>query len=221
MKILSKYKDYYDYLQGIYGTDPKIVLDRRKNKVLKKEDLFSSRWDNSELGFIAIAINDKLYTGVYSKSDDKFYYGEDLEKFKEKYDAVAFASWYLRESNFLLNPKSSAICLFDRTTDGAVLILNKQPVSCEINSKFNCPIVLYNSMYSLKRGEQPKFYPMLKEFEFHKALSAPEVYREISDWISRKITEKESRGENTLSNDEKIDSKGFDKKRSFRPNMKK
>lgn len=29
MKILSKYKDYYDYISGIYGEDPKLVLDRR------------------------------------------------------------------------------------------------------------------------------------------------------------------------------------------------
>jgi len=29
MKILGKYKDYYDYLQGIYDVDPLLVLDRR------------------------------------------------------------------------------------------------------------------------------------------------------------------------------------------------
>jgi hypothetical protein len=27
MKIISKIKDYYDYLQGIYGIDEKLVLD--------------------------------------------------------------------------------------------------------------------------------------------------------------------------------------------------
>lgn len=30
MKIISQYKDYYDYLIGFYGIDEKIVLDRRK-----------------------------------------------------------------------------------------------------------------------------------------------------------------------------------------------
>ena len=30
MKIISKYKDYYDYLSGIYGEDPLKVLDRRE-----------------------------------------------------------------------------------------------------------------------------------------------------------------------------------------------
>ena len=28
MKIISKYKDYYDYLQGIWGMDEKLTLDR-------------------------------------------------------------------------------------------------------------------------------------------------------------------------------------------------
>src|SRR5687768_13290674 len=28
MRIISKFKDYYDYLQGIYGVDEKKVLDR-------------------------------------------------------------------------------------------------------------------------------------------------------------------------------------------------
>lgn len=34
MKILSKYKDYYDYLQGIKGMDEKLILDRTKGTVL-------------------------------------------------------------------------------------------------------------------------------------------------------------------------------------------
>lgn len=34
MRILSKYKDYYDYLQGIYGIDEKKILDRTSYKPL-------------------------------------------------------------------------------------------------------------------------------------------------------------------------------------------
>ena len=39
MKIISKYKDYYDYLTGIYGVDDKIVLDRRGWEGKKVSDL--------------------------------------------------------------------------------------------------------------------------------------------------------------------------------------
>lgn len=34
MRILSKYKDYYDYLTGIYGEDPLLV----KGNKISKED---------------------------------------------------------------------------------------------------------------------------------------------------------------------------------------
>jgi hypothetical protein len=37
MKILSKYKDYYDYLSTIYGVDPKIVYERKR---IDKEKIY-------------------------------------------------------------------------------------------------------------------------------------------------------------------------------------
>lgn len=36
MKIISKFKDYYDYLIGVYGQDPLKVLDRTKYKTYDK-----------------------------------------------------------------------------------------------------------------------------------------------------------------------------------------
>lgn len=44
MIILSKSKDYYDYLVGVYGVDTKKVLDRKKE--IKAEDLFFHHGDN-------------------------------------------------------------------------------------------------------------------------------------------------------------------------------
>ena len=37
MKIIDKHKDYYDYLQGIYGQDPLAVYDRRGSVVFNKD----------------------------------------------------------------------------------------------------------------------------------------------------------------------------------------
>lgn len=34
MKIISKYKDYYDFLQGIKGIDPLVLLDRSKGSII-------------------------------------------------------------------------------------------------------------------------------------------------------------------------------------------
>ena len=38
MKIIGKYKDYYDYLQGIWGQDPKAVYVRTGAKLFTEED---------------------------------------------------------------------------------------------------------------------------------------------------------------------------------------
>lgn len=39
MKIIDNHKDYYDYLQGIYGQDPLAVFDRRGSTYFKKDTL--------------------------------------------------------------------------------------------------------------------------------------------------------------------------------------
>ena len=75
MKIISKYKDYYDFLSGIYGIDEKIVLDRT---VYNNSPIigFSSSYDKRIVLYIAgyivegVCINDKLY------------YGEELKQFE-------------------------------------------------------------------------------------------------------------------------------------------
>lgn len=41
MKIISKFKDYYDYLQGIYGVYPKLVLDKREFNPIQYFESFS------------------------------------------------------------------------------------------------------------------------------------------------------------------------------------
>ncbi len=37
MKIIDKNKDYYDFLMGVYGQDPKAVYDRRGSAILHKD----------------------------------------------------------------------------------------------------------------------------------------------------------------------------------------
>lgn len=42
MKIISTYKDYYDYLAYIYGIDNSIIFNRRPFKILKQGTIFES-----------------------------------------------------------------------------------------------------------------------------------------------------------------------------------
>ena len=39
MKIIDNHKDYYDYLQGVYGQDPLAVFDRRGSTWFNKETM--------------------------------------------------------------------------------------------------------------------------------------------------------------------------------------
>ena len=60
---------------------------------------------------------------------------------------------------------------------------------------------------------------ILKDLNLNSFVSPEEVYKMISDWISYQRTIAENHVD-TMTNVQKIESKGFDKKTSFRPNMK-
>src|SRR5690606_9622511 len=70
MKIISSFKDYYDYLQGIYGVDEKVVYERHTDKSLN-----AIMFPNNNY-YLSIIIGNEMYHGVYK--DGKFYYKEKL-----------------------------------------------------------------------------------------------------------------------------------------------
>lgn len=61
MKIISKHKDYYDYLQGIYGVDNYKIYNRTKIVLEKEFELvFEDKKKKPNQHFIyAFAINGK------------------------------------------------------------------------------------------------------------------------------------------------------------------
>jgi hypothetical protein len=73
MKIISKYKDYYDYLVGIYGVDEKLILDRT-------DFVLTSKLTNKSK--VTFYICGYIIDGYYI--DGKFYYGSDLEQFADE-----------------------------------------------------------------------------------------------------------------------------------------
>jgi hypothetical protein len=71
MKIISKFKDYYDYLQGIYGVDNYKVYKR--DEIIKESDfelMFDEKIKNQHF-FYSFAINNKIYVMV--KTSKGFY----------------------------------------------------------------------------------------------------------------------------------------------------
>jgi hypothetical protein len=194
MKIIG-IKDYYDYLIGIYGIDPKVVLDRRT--------------PDPQYKFISVGTCDifRLYIcgrqieGVYFK--DKFYYGDDLAKVGE----VAGLSWRKPSDTtkrYYINSNISRLSHADRYVNAEIIKDTR-----ELNKKEDCPILLEinNSQYY--------HYPILSNMELQKFIPAETIYNWLVDWISDKNEEKENQ-QISITDTQKLEAKGFNKKTSFR-----
>jgi hypothetical protein len=102
MKIISSYKEYYDYLKGIYGEDPLLVLDRRITPVVKLQDISD--------GFIILTIGDYDFYGYMYKG--KFMIDPDLPKELQKTTSIGISSLikgYIRKGIFVKNLGDKAI----------------------------------------------------------------------------------------------------------------
>lgn len=188
MKILSKYKDYYDYLTGIYGEDEKLVLDRRKFDMPKFE-----YW--LEMNSIAVYICGFVYEGIYK--DHKFYWGESCRPLGRKAET------------FNLRQKSEDI-IYVGTGYGArqqQLSLIPYKDKLELNKKANCPILLRINEREISQHE----FPILSQLNFQHYLPAQEIYLMLCEWLSPKDPNPAP-----LTDKQKIVSAGFDLKTSFR-----
>ena len=88
MNIISKYKDYYDYLAHIYGIDNKIVLDRRV-----------CDGEQTGTGIVNLHICDYTIHG-YVK-DDVIYWLDQIESIALDFDATT--NEYIIDEGFLYN----------------------------------------------------------------------------------------------------------------------
>jgi hypothetical protein len=205
MKIISGYKDYYDYLKGIYGEDPKIILDRR---VFENKEFFSHRPEDVQL-FICGKIIEGFWDG------EEFYYGESLSKFGkiEKPRSSFFSHTQSSDSRYVYfeSEGKSLSSIRNRHTINVDIVDDKK----NYNLKENCPILL-NNVY-IKDG----FYkfPILSKLNFSSVIKPEEIYQMLVKWYSDRNSDLENRTD-TRTDVEKLLSKGFDKKESFRPKIK-
>lgn len=203
MKIIDKRgkKDYYDYLSGIYGEDPKLVLDRR----VSEQRIF---WPGSPEKLI-LHICDKIVEGYWD--GESYYFGETLGKFgkihtEEKLD------WFERSSDKEFVPYVSLEFKSYRHRSGSEQMkINVEMTTDKLkyNSKMDCPI-LYRA------GERTfEKFPILGKMNVGSVLPPEVIYRMLVDWLSARNSALENRPD-TRSDVDKLISRGFDKKESFR-----
>lgn len=206
MKIVSKYKDYYDYLSGIWGSDPKITLDRRE---FEHPEFFSHHPEQ-----IRLYICGKIVEGFWD--GENFYFGESLKKFGKINDPRKhhwffnpdreegrYVTFHFR-GNYQFAPNNNYDIFVDAIDDPK-----------KVNLKQNCPILMVN------RYGRDKYYkfPILSKLNVGSVLAPEVIYQMLVDWLSDRNTDAENRPD-TRNDVEKLLSKGFDKKQSFRPKIK-
>lgn len=196
MLIISKFKDYYDYLTGIYGIDNKLVLDRRDN--------YNDNFPNEYLRFF---IAGYIVEGLYQ--NNQFYYGESLKQFalRNQGHKIWLSKHYKRDYD-----KSIEVEFIVHETSKKHEWIYLEPVK-DINNKNieeNCTILLEEYW---SNGELYK-NPILKNYNLGSFIKAETIYQWLTEWLSNQISNKEKL--EPMTNEEKILSKGFDKITSFR-----
>lgn len=192
MRIVAKEKDYYDYLQGVYGVDDKLVYDRRDGEV----------WDFLEDGMICrVLINGTAYVLIYLEG-----------RFRNDLDA------FLKFSNTKLKGIGSNSLRYSRIMSEKGMVKfydleNKNKVS--INKDLREP-VLINWFNLYREGWSKEFDKpfLLNDFNFASVLNPHETYIEISSFLGWSVDNPPLPDKQT--NKEKITSHGFDLKTSFR-----
>jgi len=201
MKILSKYKDYYDYLSGIWGEDPKLILDRREGNPKPIGEKYN--FQLKETGKITLIICGKLINGY--KYQNRIYYGEDIKQFSNiensRWAGINYPYTTIREDIGRSRHKDIYYAL--EPVDGYI----------HINKKYNCPILIKSGWEGWNK------YPKLEELNLGSFINAETIYSWLQEYLAKEVDEQQNIIPN-LTDVQKLENKGFNKKTSFRPNIK-
>ena len=243
MKIISKFKDFYDYKVAKYGVDEKLVYTRKTyceyfqvlignisninidyriseddfNKNLKDDINPIDEKNIHKILFIGEKLIHLFFTenGVYTHFDIKN--ENDLRKLND--------FQYKKEITFKNEKKFSIFSKFGSDWDYLLSFNRKKLITSDIDKDdiiLNEPMLLIELIGKSKSSR----YLYIYKFTYNPVLSKLGVYidedfiwQSLVEFLSNKRSEKEISPE--VSNENKILSKGFDLKTSFRPNMKK
>lgn len=192
MKIISNFKDYYDFIQGKYGIDTKVVYERipetKTDSKWWKSGIYVPGFRNIPDGyyFHMIAFCGTLYAIWYNRG--KFYIGDEIESLH------------------------SDMIRTDKTTyagDREYLQYHGKPTTA--NYIAQCPVALVNRYWGDKDFTVRDKNPKLSDFNFAKVVPPEEAYLKIYNFLIEEPVIKDNR-----TDVEKVVSHGFDKKTSFR-----
>lgn len=250
MKIISKYKDFYDFKVSKYGVDEKLIFDRRESIEVDKYTLtpvgkIENPKDDEAFHSILYVGNkivhifgtkNKIYTHFDLMND------KELDKLSYGYDSNALTFNDGRTIKII-----SEFISHDQGLREILSIKRKDNPLEKIKKFFHTSYITRDSHFEKKEWSDFEDKPILliqRVHEKNKVIDRRTNSRVISetvyvnqplnkiglyldaDWMWQSLveflSEKRSEMENSpeMTNEAKIQSKGFDKKTSFRPKMK-
>jgi len=221
MRIIDKNRDYYDYLQS--SEDNRIVFDRRGSFILTKEDVCTAfrsmrRWDKTPYRFLLLQCGCTywlLLAEITSYEDG----------FPSDYKLELFSSWknYSKDRKLL---DISVICpkfpfAMWKTPLKEDILKYKDAFQSEVSQgNFSKEGNLGKSYkctdYKGGWKKEVMSFPLLKECGIAGIVDAQELFCAIEEYFSMQITDSERTEPFGMTNNDKIESHGFDVTTSFR-----
>ena len=222
MRIIDKNRDYYDYLQS--SEDNRIVFDRRGSFTLTKEALcdafcFVRYWDKTPYRFLLMQCGAAYWLFLAEITSYETSYKGFLPS---DYRLELLSSW----KNFSKDIRLLDISVVNpripwKMTSKEEILKHKDALQNEIaqgNYSREKDLGRY-IRYTDHKGKWEKQelpYPLLKECGIAGLVGAQEIFSAIEEYFSMKITESERTEPLGMTNDDKIESHGFDTRTSFR-----
>lgn len=220
MKILSTYKDYYDYLTGVWGEDPLLVLDRRDFKNISKD-----RYEFSDTTIRRVFIGNHCVQ--FLSKNRELYFGDSIPEvlgkgIKKAEEINIFQRPSIEEKygmkweDLVEHGLHQIDGIYSRSSHTEILL---KPFPCKRPKYLPENVVIGMGSFEKEDLYWDLKYPILKDIGVNKLVPPETVYQ----WIVEYLSEQKNKQEFTpdLRTDiQKIEGKGFDRKSSFRPKIK-
>lgn len=234
MKIISKFKDFYDHKIAKYGEDPLLVFDRRQQAgepLRHKLPAPLPEWQRRYGACVSVSV---LFVGdlhvFLFNTGNKVYTSYDAAEVTNKFDEVRDSRTGYRGVEYRVKIRfhDGNVCAVPQLSHYWYISLPDLQAARKRGSEYDGrDISAYRRAPLLLLTEEPSDLRTRTLYAYaNPQLSALGIYLD-ADWVWQKITEylsqlkTEAETSPPMTNDDKIASKGFDGKRSFRPKMKK
>lgn len=203
MKIISKRKDYYDYLGQIYGVDSVVVYIRKPATIDNaKHYIRSQEFTPSERNQIKVPVSvnlvhiwfcDQNYPLLElsyvptNKLDRVYFYYASNEAFLEDYGDILYLGGYRRAGK-------------------AIEEHFKSKLKSKLNTKYGSPQLLVDT-----KGVHLDI--RLRDYNFQKLVSPEQAFQRVSMFLG---AFKPDKPQQIPTDMHRFEAKGFDKKTSFR-----